>query len=59
MPGHDNNFFGWSFILGAIGSISLLIASTLFFVDANVQQRNRKLLKESQTRFEMEHESKA
>lgn len=59
MPGQDNNFFGWSFILGAIGTVSLLIASILFFVDANVQIRKRRLLKESQTRFELEHESKA
>lgn len=59
MPGQDNNFFGWSFILGAIGTVSLFIASILFFVDANIQIRKRKLLKESQTRFELKHESKA
>lgn len=59
MPGHDNNFFGWSFILAVIGVVSEIIAAILFFVDANVQTRKRNLLKESQTRFEMEHESKA
>lgn len=59
MPGHDNNFFGWSFVLAAIGSVSLIISSVLFFVDENIQHRKKKLLKESQTRFELEHESKA
>ncbi|KAF7268119.1 hypothetical protein GWI33_018725 [Rhynchophorus ferrugineus] len=55
MPGHDNNFFGWSFALACIGSIAALIASTLFFVDGHVQQRKRDKIKDSQMRFEMEH----
>ncbi|CAH0557130.1 unnamed protein product [Brassicogethes aeneus] len=59
MPGHDNNFFGWSFILACIGVVAMLVASTLFFVDGYVQQRKKDNLKGSQTRFEMEHESRA
>ncbi|CAG9771925.1 unnamed protein product [Ceutorhynchus assimilis] len=55
MPGHDNNFFGWSFALGCIGVITALIAATLFFVDGHVQQKKKKQFKESQMRFEMEH----
>lgn len=51
MPGHDNNFFGWSFILACIGVIASLVASVLFFVDADVHQRKERQLKESQTRF--------
>jgi len=56
MPGHDNNFFGWSFALGCIGVVAALVASTLFFVDGYVQQKKRQQLKDSQMRFEMEHE---
>ena len=54
MPGHANNFFGWSFILGIIGSISGVIASILFYVEHNIQRKKRKDLKESQTRFSLE-----
>ncbi|XP_050304944.1 uncharacterized protein LOC126742341 [Anthonomus grandis grandis] len=56
MPGHQNNFFGWSFALACIGVLAALVASALFFSDAHVQQRKRKQLKDSQIRFEMEHE---
>lgn len=56
MPGHDNNFFGWSFALACIGVVAALVASTLFFVEGHVQDRKRKQLKNSQMRFEMEHE---
>ncbi|XP_066159206.1 uncharacterized protein sinu [Euwallacea fornicatus] len=56
MPGHDNNFFGWSFALGCIGTVAALVASTLFFVEGYVQDSKRKQLKDSQMRFEMEHD---
>ncbi|KAJ8916188.1 hypothetical protein NQ315_016327 [Exocentrus adspersus] len=56
MPGHDNNFFGWSFALACIGVVACLVASTLFFVDAYVQRRKKREFKESQARFEMEPE---
>lgn len=59
MPGHDNNFFGWSFILGCIGVVAMLVASTLFFTDSYVQQRKRDKLRDSQSRFEMERETRA
>lgn len=59
MPGHDNNFFGWSFALACIGSAACLVASILFFVDANIHAKKREYLRESQTRFEMAHETKA
>ncbi|XP_030750332.1 uncharacterized protein LOC115878105 isoform X1 [Sitophilus oryzae] len=55
MPGHDNNFFGWSFALGCIGVVAALIASTLLFVDGHVQQRKKDKVKDSQLKFEMEH----
>lgn len=54
MPGHTNNYFGWSFALGVIGSVLMLIASVLFLVEANVQRKKRNYLKESQTRFPLE-----
>ncbi|KAL1449893.1 hypothetical protein WDU94_002365 [Cyamophila willieti] len=59
MPGHANNFFGWSFGV-AIGSIfALLISGGLFLVETNVQEKKRRQMKESQARFEMEQETKA
>lgn len=59
MPGHDNNFFGWSFILACIGAVACIVASILFLADAHVYDRKKRYLKESQTRFELEHETKA
>lgn len=58
MPGHDNNFFGWSFALACIGVVICLVASILFFVDAYTQKRKKEKLKESQLRFQMEPEHK-
>ncbi|KAK2582266.1 hypothetical protein KPH14_004612 [Odynerus spinipes] len=54
MPGHANNYLGWSFALGVIGSVLMLTASGLFHVEANIQQKKREYLKESQTRFQLE-----
>lgn len=59
MPGHANNFFGWSFALAVAGVIEALVAGTLFLIEANIQNKKRRYLKDSQTRFEMEQESKA
>ncbi|XP_043283894.1 uncharacterized protein sinu isoform X2 [Venturia canescens] len=53
MPGHTNNFFGYSFGLGVCGSVLSLIASLLFLVEANVQRKKRQYLKESQSRFQL------
>lgn len=58
MLGHDNNFFGWSFILAAVGVVAILVASVLFFVDANVHKRKKTAFRESQARFAMEQETK-
>lgn len=57
MPGHDNNFFGFSFILACIGVVAILVAAVLFFVDANIFER-KGYVKDSQARFELEQESK-
>lgn len=54
MPGHENNFFGWSFVVAIIGSVVTLIAAGLFLVEANIQEKKKNYLKESQTRFQME-----
>ncbi|XP_059621529.1 uncharacterized protein LOC132265078 isoform X2 [Phlebotomus argentipes] len=59
MPEHANNFFGWSFGLAVAGSVTVLIAASLFFTEATIQAKKRKQLKESQARFELEHETKA
>lgn len=54
MPGHTNNYLGWSFALGVIGSVLTLIASGLLLVEATVQRKKRDYVKESQTRFQLE-----
>lgn len=54
MPDQKNNFFGWSFVVAIIGSVTTIIAASLFLVEANIQEKKRKYLKESQTRFQME-----
>lgn len=59
MPGQENNFLGWAFGLGVVGVVMCFIAATLFFVDANIQRKKRQYIKESQTQFEMDNESKA
>ena len=59
MPEHANNWFGWSFILACIGVVACAVASSLFFTEAHVQARKRRQLKESQTQFQMDSESKA
>lgn len=58
MPGYANNWFGWSFILGCIGSVACGVASSLFFTEHHSQYRRLRQFKESQARFEMEHETK-
>jgi hypothetical protein len=58
MPGYANNWFGWSFVLAAIGACAAGVCSTLFFTEHHVQERRMRRFKESQLRFEMEHETK-
>ncbi|XP_015114278.1 uncharacterized protein LOC107039267 [Diachasma alloeum] len=57
MPDHENNYFSWSFALGVIGSVLCIIAGGLFLVEASVQKKKRRYLKESQTRFQLESKS--
>ncbi|XP_077293833.1 claudin family member sinuous [Arctopsyche grandis] len=59
MPDHANNYLGWSFGLGVVGAATCIIASILFLTEANIQQKKRERLKESQTRFELAQETKA
>jgi len=58
MPGYANNWFGWSFVLGCIGACAAGVCSALFFTEQHVQERRVRQFKESQLRFEMEHETK-
>lgn len=57
MPGHETNYFGWSFVLGVIGVILVLIAGLLFIVEGNIQRKKRNYLRESQTRFPLDTKS--
>ncbi|XP_037922264.1 uncharacterized protein LOC119658716 isoform X2 [Hermetia illucens] len=59
MPNHSNNWFGWSFGMAVVGSVMCIVASTLFLTESHVQRRKREQFKESQTRFELERETKA
>lgn len=59
MPGHENNFFGWSFVLACVGSVASLVAATLFFTELNIQAKKKERLRGSQTRFELHQETKA
>ncbi|KAK4880528.1 hypothetical protein RN001_008674 [Aquatica leii] len=54
MPGHSNNFFGWSFALACIGVLAAFVSATLFFVETNIQTKKKENLKESQSRFELD-----
>ncbi|XP_045470552.1 uncharacterized protein LOC123677863 [Harmonia axyridis] len=54
MPGHENNFFGYSFVLACVGSVSMLIAASLFLTDLYIHKKKKKELKESQSRFNLE-----
>lgn len=54
MPGHDNNFFGWSFIIADVGTTLTVIAGVLFLIEAYVQRKKRQYLKESQTKIQLE-----
>lgn len=54
MPGHENNYLGWSFALAVIGSVLTIVASTLFLVEGSVQRKKRNYLKESQSRFQLD-----
>ncbi|KAF5275565.1 hypothetical protein FQA39_LY06677 [Lamprigera yunnana] len=54
LPGHANNFFGWSFVMACVGVIAALVAATFFFVEANIHKKKKQNLKESQTRIELD-----
>lgn len=57
MPGHETNYFGWSFVLAAIGVILILISGLLFIIEGTIQRKKRNYLRESQTRFQLESKS--
>lgn len=59
MPEHNNNYLGWSFGLGVVGSVACIVTAALFLTEANIQLKKRKQMMESQARFELEYESKA
>uniref|UniRef100_A0A6M2E0V0 Uncharacterized protein n=1 Tax=Xenopsylla cheopis TaxID=163159 RepID=A0A6M2E0V0_XENCH len=59
MPEHANNYLGWSFGVGVVGSAACILAAALFLAEAHVQRRKVESLKDSQARFEIEHETKA
>lgn len=59
MPGHDNNFFGYSFGVAIASVFALLASGVLFLSETEIQKKKREYLKESQCRFEIDQETKA
>lgn len=59
MPGHDNNFFGWSFGVAIVSVFALLASGTLFWTESEIQKKKKKYMRESQSRLEMDQETKA
>ncbi|XP_041973586.1 uncharacterized protein LOC121729218 isoform X2 [Aricia agestis] len=39
MPDHANNYLGWSFGLGVVGSVACIVCSALFLTEANIQAK--------------------
>ncbi|CAI6359266.1 unnamed protein product [Macrosiphum euphorbiae] len=54
MPGHDNNFFGWTFGVAIASFFALLGSGAFYLVETNTQLKKIKYLKESQTKFDIE-----
>lgn len=54
MPGHENNYFGWTFGVAIASFIALLTSGAFYLLETNIQVKKRNSLKESQTVFNME-----
>lgn len=59
MPGHANNYLGWSFGLAVVGVVACFVSGSLFLAERHIQHKKRKYMKESQTRFELESDVKS
>lgn len=57
MPGHDNNFFGWSFGVAIASTFALFISGAFYLVETHIQKKNKKYVKQSQTITDMETET--
>lgn len=54
MPGHENNYLGWSFGMGIVGSVLALITGALFLTEVHVQHKKRRYITESQMQIQLE-----
>ncbi|KAI4499512.1 hypothetical protein M0802_005408 [Mischocyttarus mexicanus] len=54
MPGHTNNYFGWSFAMAVIGASLALVAGILFTIEANIQNKKRRSFRESQMQLQLQ-----
>ncbi|XP_055374367.1 uncharacterized protein LOC129607396 [Condylostylus longicornis] len=54
MPGHDNNWLGYSFGLAVVGTVMCFVSASLFLVEASIQTVKRRQFSESQTGFGLE-----
>jgi len=54
MPGHENNYFGWTFGIAISSFFTLIGSGSFYFLETNIQMKKRKSLKESQNKFAME-----
>ncbi|XP_015184836.1 PREDICTED: uncharacterized protein LOC107070824 [Polistes dominula] len=54
MSGHTNNYFGWSFAMAVVGTTLALIASILFLIEANIQNKKHRNFREFQMQLQLQ-----
>lgn len=59
MPGHDNNFFGWSYAMAVASVFALIASGILFLTETHIQKKKQHNTRESQNRLHYQHETKA
>lgn len=56
MPGHDNNYFGWTFGIAIASCFTLLGSGAFYLVETNIQVSKKKRMRDSQIKFNLETE---
>lgn len=57
MPGHEHNYFGWSFNVAVASLFALLAAGVFYLIESSVPMKNIYNLKKSQANFNKETET--
>lgn len=53
MPGHENNYFGWTFAMAIASFFALLASGILYLIEASIPMKNIYNLKKSEAHFNM------